>query len=246
MLRQGQPVDACARVALARELTHALQDQNFDLATAARTAAADPDRARALTALVDGDATRVELAYLATLPAGDQAAVRARRNYSPSPVSYGQLAAAFADTTGRAFAEALAEQGGNPAVDAAFRRPPVLDRADHRPAGVPGWAGTAGRTGAAGAGTAGGRRDAGRVRAGGARQRWPARGRRGRGRAVARRQLQHVPHGPELCTYSNIVLADSDAREQMVRDLSRWVAARRGRAAIVRSADRGIRLRSCA
>ena len=50
----------------------------------------------------------------------------------------------------------------------------------------------------------------------------------------------------ELCTYSNIVLADSDAREQMVRDLSHWVAARRGRAAIVRSADRGIRLRSCA
>jgi hypothetical protein len=49
-----------------------------------------------------------------------------------------------------------------------------------------------------------------------------------------------------LCTYANIVLADTDAREQMVRDLSRWVTARRGKAAITRSAGRGIRLHSCA
>ena len=246
VLRQGQPVDAVARVALARELTHALQDQNFDLATAARTAAADPDRARALTALVDGDATRVELAYLATLPAGDQAAVRARRNYSPSPVSYGQLAAAFADTTGRAFAEALAEQGGNPAVDAAFRRPPVstaqiIDprayQGGQEPLGVrapPGQgqrvdAGTLGEFGLA-ALVSGGRRV---VDAGAAGQ-WLG------------DSYSTFRTAQELCTYSNIVLADSDAREQMVRDLSHWVAARRGRAAIVRSADRGIRLRSCA
>jgi hypothetical protein len=245
-VRQGQPVDAVARVALVRELTHAVQDQNFDLATAARTAAADPDRARALTALVDGDATRVELAYLATLPGGDQAAVRARRNYSPIPTSYGQLAAAFADTTGRAFAAALAEQGGNPAVDTAFRRPPastaqIIDPRAYQgalePLGVrapPGQgqrvdAGTLGEFGLAALVT-GGRRV---VDAGAAGQ-W-----RGDSYGTFR-----TAQG--LCTYANIVLADTDSREQMVRDLSRWATARRGKAEVARSADRGIRLRSCA
>jgi hypothetical protein len=42
------------------------------------------------------------------------------------------------------------------------------------------------------------------------------------------------------------VLADTASREQLVRDLARWVAGRGGRAAIARSADRGIRLTSCA
>ena len=52
--------------------------------------------------------------------------------------------------------------------------------------------------------------------------------------------------GRQLCTYGNIVLADTESREQLVRDLARWVAARGGRAQVTRSADRGIRLRSCA
>jgi hypothetical protein len=49
-----------------------------------------------------------------------------------------------------------------------------------------------------------------------------------------------------LCTYANVVLADSDAREQMMRDLAGFIAARGGKAAATRSADRGIRLHSCA
>jgi hypothetical protein len=49
-----------------------------------------------------------------------------------------------------------------------------------------------------------------------------------------------------LCTYVNVVLVDSDAREQMMRDLVQFVAASGGRAEATRSADRGIRLRSCA
>jgi hypothetical protein len=40
-------------------------------------------------------------------------------------------------------------------------------------------------------------------------------------------------------------LADSESREQLMRDLGRFVASRGGRAAVVRSADRGVRLRSC-
>jgi hypothetical protein len=124
-LRQDQPVDAAARVALVHGLTLALQDQNADVAGLRRQAADDPDRTRALAALVEGDASRIELAYLASLPAGDQTAIRTRHDDSPSPSSYGELAAAFPTTAGRDFAAALAQQGGNPALDAAFRRPPT-------------------------------------------------------------------------------------------------------------------------
>jgi hypothetical protein len=49
-----------------------------------------------------------------------------------------------------------------------------------------------------------------------------------------------------LCTYVNVVLADTESREQLMRDLARFVAERGGRAEVTRSAERGIRLRSCA
>jgi hypothetical protein len=83
-LRQVQPVDPAARVALVHALTLALQDQNADLAGLRRQAADDPDRTRAVAALVEGDATRIELAYLASLPAGDQTAVRAKHDHPPA------------------------------------------------------------------------------------------------------------------------------------------------------------------
>ncbi|HEY6744469.1 MAG TPA: hypothetical protein VI357_02005 [Mycobacteriales bacterium] len=246
LLRQGQTVDAYARVLLVHELTRALQDQAFGVAALTRAAAADPDRARALSALVEGDATRVELAYLATLPAADQAAVKARRDYSPTAASYGQLAATFPMTAGRDFAAALTEQGGNPALDAAFRRPPVstaqvIDpkayRAGVEPLGVrppPGAgqrvdAGTLGQFGLAALIT-GGRRV---VNAGAAGQ-WLG------------DSYGTFRSGRGLCTYANVVLADGASREQLVRDLARWVARRGGRAGIARSAGRGIRLTSCA
>jgi hypothetical protein len=244
-LREGQRVDAAARVALVHALTLALQDQNADLAALRRQAADDPDRARALAALVEGDATRIELAYLASLPAGDQTAVRPKRGQSPSPAWYGQLAVAFPATVGRDFVAALAEQGGNPAVDAAFRRPPtstaqVIDPKAYQdgvePLGVrppPGEgqrvdAGTVGEFGLAALIT---------------------RGRRATNAGAAGQWLRDsygtFRTGQALCTYVNIVLADAEAREQLVRDLDGFVAIRGGRAAVLRSADRGVRLRSC-
>jgi hypothetical protein len=48
-----------------------------------------------------------------------------------------------------------------------------------------------------------------------------------------------------LCTYANVVLADTEAHDQLLRDLAGWLATRRGRAEVVRSAERGLRLRSC-
>lgn len=245
-LRRAEPVDAATRVDLVHALALALQDQNADLATLRRQAADDPDQARALTALIEGDATRVELAYLASLPGGDQTAVRTKHDYSPAPASFGQLAAAFPATAGRDFTAALAEQGGNPAVDAAFRRPPtstaqVIDPKTYldgiEPLGVrppPGQgqrvdAGTLGEFGLAALIT-GGRRATNAGSAG----RWLG------------DSYGTFRTGQRVCTYVNIVVADTESREQLVRDLGRFVATRGDRAAVLRSADRGVRLRSCA
>jgi hypothetical protein len=242
-LRQGRPVDVAARVALVHAMTLALQDQNADIATLRRQAAGDADRTRALAALVEGDATRIELAYLASLPAGDQSA--ARGGPAASPASYGQLAAAFPTTVGRDFVTALAERGGNRAVDAAFRRPPsstaqVLDPKAYQdgvePLGVrppPGEGqrvdtGTLGEFGLAALIT-GGRR----ATNAGAAGRWLG------------DSYGTFRTGDGLCTYVNIVLADTESREQLMRDLTRFVASRSGQAAVVRSSDRGVRLRAC-
>lgn len=245
-LRQGRPFDAYARVALVHELTHALQDQSFDLLRLTRAAAADADRSRALAALVEGDATRVELAYLAAQPAADQRAVRARRDYDPTPRSYPELERTFPYTIGREFVAALADRGGDPAVDAAFRRPPsstaqVIDPREYEggvePVGVrppPGEgrrvdAGTLGQFGLAALVT-GGRR----VLNVSATSRWLG------------DSYVTFRSGRGLCSSVNVVLADGEARDQLLRDLGRWLASRRGRAEAVRSAERGLRIRSCA
>jgi hypothetical protein len=240
LLPAGRPVDAVLRVALVGALTHALQDQEYGLA-ALTAAAADPDRGRALAALVEGDAARVRERYVALLPAADQAAARA--GAPAAPASYGQLEAVFPAAAGVAFVTALAEGGGTAAIDAAFRRPPtstaqVLDPALYRdgrePLGVrapPGEgtrvdAGTLGQFGLAALVT-GGRRVANAGSAG----RWLG------------DSYGTFRSGRRLCTYLNVVLAEPEAREQLVRDLARWAAARR--AELVRSADRGLRIRAC-
>jgi hypothetical protein len=71
---RGKHLDAEHRVTLAHELTHGLQDQHYDLTKlqdAADTGGADD----ALTALIEGDATRIEDAYYEQLSAKDQRAV---------------------------------------------------------------------------------------------------------------------------------------------------------------------------
>ena len=243
-VRQGTAFDAYARVVLLRELTRALQDQSFDVLPRLRTAAADPDRLRALTALVEGDAARVAAAYTATLPAADRAGVERRRG--PAPRTYGELERDFPATVGREFATALADHGGNAAVDGAFTRPPlstaqVIDPRDYlagtEPLGVrppPGEgrrvdSGTLGQFGWA-ALVSGGRR----VLNVSATSTW-----QGDSYATFRT-------AGGVCTYANVVLSGTDSREQLIRDLAKWLTTRRGRAEVTRSAERGLRLRSCA
>ncbi len=243
-VRRGTAFDAYARVVLLRELTRALQDQSFDVLRLLRAAGADGDRARALAALVEGDARRVEAAYVATLPAADRAAVQ--RLGQPAPRAYGELERSFPATVGREFATALADHGGNAAVDGAFARPPVstaqvIDPREYlagsEPLGVrapPGEgrrvdSGTLGQFGLAALVT-GGRR----VLNVSATSNWLG------------DSYGTFRTAGGLCTYGNVILADAAARDQLLRDLAGWVATRRGRAEVARSAERGLRLRSCA
>jgi hypothetical protein len=70
---KGTDVDVSTRVTLAHELTHALQDQHFDLLHL-QSEARRTNSSSALTALVEGDAVRVQQLYEAQLSSADQAA----------------------------------------------------------------------------------------------------------------------------------------------------------------------------
>lgn len=73
---RGKKLDPERRITLAHELTHGLQDQHYDLTALekdARTSGADD----ALTALIEGDAMRIEDAYYRRMSRADQKAVDA-------------------------------------------------------------------------------------------------------------------------------------------------------------------------
>jgi hypothetical protein len=83
---RGTHLDADHRVTLAHELTHGLQDQHYDL-TRLQDATRDSGADDALTALIEGDATRIEDDYYGTLSAADQRAVDAAEAVGPDPGS---------------------------------------------------------------------------------------------------------------------------------------------------------------
>jgi hypothetical protein len=135
---KGKKLDVATRVTLAHELTHALQDQHFDLQRLDR-AAAKSQSSSALRALVEGDAVRVQNAYLMQLPASDQTAYAQQQGSVSSGVQ-----AAVADKNVPLALEALFEapyafgpvmldvvisQRNEEGVDALFRKPPTTDAA---------------------------------------------------------------------------------------------------------------------
>jgi hypothetical protein len=71
---RGQTLDVAHRVTLAHELTHVLQDQHFDLERLERAAEeSDTGDGNALTALIEGDAVRIENEYVDQLSAAEKA-----------------------------------------------------------------------------------------------------------------------------------------------------------------------------
>jgi len=125
--------DVVGEMLLAHELTHALQDQNFDLESSLDKVKDDDDRALALKSVAEGDATIAGFAYalgrmdnntadaltdnLKNLPQ----ALAAAAPGTPEGLSAPLL---FQYSEGVRFVAEAYRRGGWPGVDALYRRPP--------------------------------------------------------------------------------------------------------------------------
>lgn len=119
-----------SKLTLVHEFTHALQDQHFDLRGLASAHRASADQAIAVRALVEGDARLTQLRwgrqYLTAAERATLAEEAARRPASaldraPFVVREEFM---FPYREGSGFVASLHRDGGNEAVDAAFREPP--------------------------------------------------------------------------------------------------------------------------
>jgi hypothetical protein len=125
--------DVVGEMLLAHELTHALQDQNFDLESSLDKVKGDDDRGLALKSVAEGDATISGFAY-AVGRMDDSTADALADNLKQLPQA---LAAQAPDTPeglsvpllfqysdGVRFVAEAYRRGGWPAVDALYRNPP--------------------------------------------------------------------------------------------------------------------------
>jgi len=123
---------------LAHELVHALDDQHFDLDRVDLLELAG-EQNLAFSALAEGDAGRIEEAYEATLSDDEQADADAERQAlvaeleldSIPPILLYEQELVYSD--GRAFVQALVDDGGNEAVDEAFGDPPTTSEEIQEP-----------------------------------------------------------------------------------------------------------------
>jgi hypothetical protein len=133
---RGTKLGVMARVTLAHELTHALQDQHFDLREMLRAAARRHGSA-ALRALVEGDAVRVHERYLDSLSAAEQREYHRARNGRASTALDEARSKGVPDalivffqtpyTLGSSMLELVEAAKGEPGVDALFEEPPIDD-----------------------------------------------------------------------------------------------------------------------
>jgi hypothetical protein len=131
VVRGKGALDVEHKVTLAHELTHVLQDQHFDLRELRRAASdSKTSSSGALTALVEGDAERIQHAYLKRLSKADQTAYDAAEAKASDSVESEiasapelvkiELGAPY--IFGPAVLDLLAAHGGNRSVDTAFRQ----------------------------------------------------------------------------------------------------------------------------
>jgi hypothetical protein len=140
VIRGKNLADVATRVTVVHELTHALQDQHFDLnklTDATKTSGADT----ALTALIEGDAVRVENKYVDALSKADQNAYDKTLNSEQDAATPGVAGTDLADVPpilslfdeapydfGTPFVDTLVDKNGVKAIDGAFRHPPTSEQ----------------------------------------------------------------------------------------------------------------------
>ena len=129
---RGTTLTPYVRTTLAHELTHALQDQYYNLQKLNDDA--QNGDSTAVTALIEGDAVRIQNEYQQSLSAADQQLYQQEDSQlSQASGQAGNVPEILVDMLefpyafGPTFVDALATQGGNAAVDHAFGSPPVAE-----------------------------------------------------------------------------------------------------------------------
>jgi hypothetical protein len=127
---RGTSTSPYVRSVIAHELTHALDDQHFELERPDLDDATD-ESGFGFSALVEGNAVRIEDAYLASLSADEQQEAVAEELtigagvdlFSIPPVLFELLAAPY--LLGPLLVDATIDDGGQERLDAAFTQPPT-------------------------------------------------------------------------------------------------------------------------
>ncbi|MCU1487343.1 MAG: hypothetical protein JWN67_4089 [Actinomycetia bacterium] len=126
---RGDRITPGMRPTIVHELTHALQAQHFDLERETTTSGEDT----AFTSLVEADAMRIEDAYVASLPDAERTAVEADEQRQTEQADFDGVPQILTElfalpyVFGPTFVDALVADGGNDAVDRAFRHPPTTE-----------------------------------------------------------------------------------------------------------------------
>jgi uncharacterized membrane protein len=125
---RGENLSPATRVTLVHELTHALQDQHFDIIRR-DLQKRDDESYDGFKGLVEGDAVRVQRLYFGSLPEADQkeaeredAAAAAGIGNKVPPALLNLLY--FPYIFGPEFTTAVVAAGGQPRLDEAYREPP--------------------------------------------------------------------------------------------------------------------------
>lgn len=122
---RGGSATAAVRHVVVHELTHALQDQWFDLEGHQR--GLGDDASEAYAALVEGDAVRIEQEYIDGLPAQDRQELQRSATGGSLPADVPRVLVgllSFPYAAGPRFVQALLTAGGQAGLDRAFQSPP--------------------------------------------------------------------------------------------------------------------------
>lgn len=125
-------LDAVTESIYSHELTHALQDQHFDLKRVRkRLTGNNDDVGRALTSLIEGDATAVQNTYVRSTPGlakrirTEQGKRRTNPNLLKNTPRIIVESFRFPYSAGSSFVAALFQHGGLKAVNSAYKDPPT-------------------------------------------------------------------------------------------------------------------------
>ena len=130
LVLRGTSLTPYVRSTLAHELTHALDDQHFELHRPALDDAVD-ESALAFAAVVEGNAVRVETRYVETMSAEERDQLREEELALAAGIDLARVPPivpaliGFPYIFGEQFVAAVHDEGGERAVDRALREPPT-------------------------------------------------------------------------------------------------------------------------